>query len=42
MTLADEAPMTKPTPWCIARREEKKKSVQKTGPTVALVVPMLQ
>jgi len=41
-TLADEAPMIKSTPWCIARREEKKKLVQKTGPTVALVVPMLQ
>jgi len=41
-TSADEALMTKSTPWCIARREEKKKLVQKTGPTVALVLPMLQ
>jgi len=42
MTSADEAPMTKSTSWCIVQREEKKKSVQKTGPTVVLVVPMLQ
>ena len=41
MTSADEAPMTKSTPWCIVQREEKK-SAQKTGLTVALVVPMLQ
>jgi len=41
-TLADEAPMTKSTPWHIAQRGEKKKSARKTGPTVALVVPMLQ
>jgi len=38
----DEAPITKSTPWHIVQREEKKKSVQKTGLTVALVVPMLQ
>jgi len=41
-TLADEALITKSTPWRIARREEKKKLVWKTGLTVALVVPMLQ
>jgi len=41
-TSADEVPMTKSTPWHIAQREEKKKLVRKTGPTVALVVPMLQ
>jgi len=39
---ADKVPMTKSTPWCIVQREEKKKLVQKTGLTVALVVPMLQ
>jgi len=42
MMLADEAPMTKSTPRCIVQREEKKKSVRKTGLTVVLVVPMLQ
>jgi len=32
-TSADEALMTKSTPWHIVQREEKKKSVRKTGPT---------
>jgi len=42
MMLADKVLMTKSTPWCIVQREEKKKSVQKTGLTVVLVVQMLQ
>jgi len=41
-TLAEEAPMMKSTPLHIVWREEKCKAVQEKGPTVAIVVPMLQ
>ena len=42
MTLVDKVLRTKSTPWHIAQREGERKWVQKTGPTVALVAPMLQ
>jgi len=40
--LADKAPMMKSTPLHIAQREQKQKVLQEKGPTVAIVVPMLQ
>jgi len=41
-TSAEEVPMMKSPPLCIAWREEKKRKLEEKGPTVALVIPMLQ
>jgi len=42
MTSAEEAPMMKLTPLCIAQREEKKRKVKEQGLMVTLVIAMLQ
>jgi len=41
-TLAEEVPMMKLTPLHIVWREEKKRKIKEKGPTVMLVIPMLQ
>jgi len=41
-TSAEEVPIMKSTPLHIVQREEKQKVVQKKGPMVVIVIPLLQ